>query len=118
MTRKFYILLLLSIICTFLGASAFAQKAGSGSDQIATFAAPIDGVPTEGNLWGMPVNLHGQSTYINQRYPGQTSKLLTTTTFSSKILIKDVYKTGYRQTKYAYGEQHQCVYIIAVKRHF
>jgi DNA polymerase III alpha subunit len=30
--------------------------------------------------------------YINRRYPGQTSKLLTTTTFSSKILIKDVLK--------------------------
>lgn len=31
--------------------------------------------------------------YLNSRYPGQTSKLLTTTTFSSKILIKDVLKT-------------------------
>lgn len=31
--------------------------------------------------------------YINQRYPGQTSKLLTTTTFTSKILIKDILKT-------------------------
>lgn len=30
--------------------------------------------------------------YLNDRYPGQTSKLLTTTTFSSKILIKDVLK--------------------------
>ena len=30
--------------------------------------------------------------YINTRYPGQTSKLLTTTTFTSKILIKDVLK--------------------------
>ena len=68
MTRKIYLTLLLSIICTFLSAYAFAQKAGSGSDQIATFAAPMDGVPTEGDLWGMPVNLHGQSTYINQRY--------------------------------------------------
>jgi len=58
----------LSIICTLLGASAFAQKAGSGSDQIASFAAPIDGVPTEGTLFDLPVNLHGQTTYINQRY--------------------------------------------------
>ena len=56
------------MICTLLSAFAFAQKAGSGSDQIATFAAPIEGVPTEGDLWGLPVNLHGQSTYINQRY--------------------------------------------------
>lgn len=31
-------------------------------------------------------------TYLEQRYPGQTSKLLTTTTFTSKILIKDVLK--------------------------
>lgn len=31
--------------------------------------------------------------YINNRYPGQTSKLLTTTTFTSKILIKDVLKS-------------------------
>ena len=68
MTRKFYILLLLSIICTFLGASAFAQKAGSGSDQIATFASPIKDLPTEGDLFGLPVNVHGQTTYINQRY--------------------------------------------------
>ena len=68
MTRKIYLTLLLSICCTLLSAHAFAQKAGSGSDQIATFAAPIDGVPTEGDLWGLPVNLHGQSTYINQRY--------------------------------------------------
>ena len=51
-----------------LGTSAFAQKAGSGSDQIASFASPIDGVPTEGTLFDLPVNLHGQTTYINQRY--------------------------------------------------
>ena len=68
MTRKIYLTLLLSIICTLLSAYAFAQRAGSGADQIATFTSPIDGVPTEGNLWGLPVNLHGQSTYINQRY--------------------------------------------------
>ncbi|MBU3550284.1 carbohydrate porin [Polynucleobacter sp. MWH-Berg-3C6] len=73
MTRKFYLLLLLSIICTFLGATAFAQKAGSGSDQIATFAAPIQDFPTEGELFGLPVNVHGQTTYINQRYNNFTS---------------------------------------------
>ena len=73
MTRKFYILLLLSIICTFLGASAFAQKAGSGSDQIATYASPIQDLPTEGDLFGLPVNVHGQTTYINQRYNNFTS---------------------------------------------
>ena len=73
MTRKLLLTFLLSIICTLLGTSAFAQKAGSGSDQIASFASPIDGVPTEGALWGMPVNLHGQTTYINQRYNNFTS---------------------------------------------
>lgn len=31
--------------------------------------------------------------YLNNRYLGQTSKLLTTTTFTSKILVKDVIKT-------------------------
>ncbi|OWF65519.1 porin [Polynucleobacter hirudinilacicola] len=73
MTRKFYLPLLLSIICTFLGATAFAQKAGSGSDQIATFASPIQDFPTEGELFGLPVNIHGQTTYINQRYNNFTS---------------------------------------------
>ncbi|MBU3580604.1 carbohydrate porin [Polynucleobacter sp. AP-Capit-er-40B-B4] len=73
MTRKIYLLLLLSMICTFFGATAFAQKAGSGSDQIASFASPIDGLPTEGTLFGLPVNVHGQTTYINQRYNNFTS---------------------------------------------
>ena len=73
MTRKIYLLLLLSIICTFFGATAFAQKAGSGSDQIASFASPIDNLPTEGTLFGLPVNIHGQTTYINQRYNNFTS---------------------------------------------
>ena len=73
MTRKFYILLLLSIICTFLGASAFAQRAGSGADQIASFASPIENLPTDGELFGLPVNVHGQTTYINQRYNNFTS---------------------------------------------
>ncbi len=73
MTRKFYLLLLLSILCTFLGASAFAQRAGSGPDQIATFASSIRDLPTEGELFDLPVNLHGQTTYINQRYNNFTS---------------------------------------------
>lgn len=73
MTRKIYLLLLLSMICTFFGATAFAQKAGSGSDQIASFAEPIDNLPTEGTLSGLPVNIHGQTTYINQRYNNFTS---------------------------------------------
>ncbi|WP_197713142.1 hypothetical protein [Polynucleobacter necessarius] len=73
MTRKIYLLLLLSIVCTFFGATAFAQKAGSGSDQIASFAEAINGLPTEGEILGLPVNIHGQTTYINQRYNNFTS---------------------------------------------
>jgi len=61
------------MICTFFGATAFAQKAGSGSDQIASFAEPIDNLPTEGTLFGLSVNIHGQTTYINQRYNNFTS---------------------------------------------
>jgi len=67
MTHKSY-LLLFSLLTTVWSTTALAQKAGSGSDQIATFAAPIDGVTTEGELFGLPVNIHGQTTYINQRY--------------------------------------------------
>ncbi len=73
MTRKIYLLLLLSIVCTFFGASAFAQRAGSGADQIASFANDLSWLPTEGELFGLPVNIHGQSTYINQRYNNFTS---------------------------------------------
>ena len=54
-------------------ASAFAQRAGSGADQIASFADSIEGLPTEGTLFGLPVNVHGQTTYINQRYNNFTS---------------------------------------------
>lgn len=73
MTRKIYISLLLSVISTLICGTAHAQKAGSGSDQIASFASPIQDLPTEGSLWGMPVNLHGQTTYINQRYNNFTA---------------------------------------------
>ena len=66
-------LLLLSLFAAVLSTTALAQKAGSGADQVETFAAPIAGLPTEGSLWGMPVNLHGQTTYINQRYNNFTS---------------------------------------------
>ena len=68
MTRKLYLTLLLSIFFTLLGTAAFAQKAGSGADQIASFADDIHWLPTEGELFGLPVNFHGQTTYINQRY--------------------------------------------------
>lgn len=72
MTHKSY-LLLLSLLAAFGSSTAHAQKAGSGSDQIATFAAPIADLPTEGELFGLPVNVHGQTTYINQRYNNFTS---------------------------------------------
>ena len=72
MTHKSY-LLLLSLLAASCITAAFAQKAGSGSDQIATFAAPIADLPTEGDLFGLPVNVHGQTTYINQRYNNFTS---------------------------------------------
>ncbi|MBU3589970.1 carbohydrate porin [Polynucleobacter sp. 80A-SIGWE] len=67
MTHKSY-LLLLSLLAAICSMSAHAQKAGSGSDQIASFASPIADFPTEGELFGLPVNIHGQTTYINQRY--------------------------------------------------
>ena len=69
MTRKLLLILLLS----FLTASALAQRAGSGADQIASFASPIEGLPTEGEIFGLPMNVHGQTTYINQRYNNFTS---------------------------------------------
>ena len=69
MTRKLLLILLLS----FLTASAFAQRAGSGADQIASFASPFEGLPTEGEIFGLPMNVHGQTTYINQRYNNFTS---------------------------------------------
>ena len=66
-------LFLLSLFAAFCSMTAHAQKAGSGADQVETFAEPIAWLPTEGSLWGMPVNLHGQTTYINQRYNNFTS---------------------------------------------
>ena len=64
MIRRLLLILLLSI----LHAIAYAQRAGSGADQIASFANDLDWLPTEGEFLGLPVNLHGQTTYINQRY--------------------------------------------------
>ncbi|MBU3602902.1 carbohydrate porin [Polynucleobacter sp. AP-Kaivos-20-H2] len=64
MTRKLLLILLLS----FVTASVYAQRAGSGADQVASFAEAIQGLPTEGEILGLPVNVHGQTTYINQRY--------------------------------------------------
>jgi hypothetical protein len=69
MTRKLLLIFLLS----FLTASVYAQRAGSGADQVESFAQPIEGLPTEGTIFDLPVNLHGQTTYINQRYNNFTS---------------------------------------------
>ena len=72
MTHKSY-LLLPCLLAAFCSTTTLAQKAGSGSDQIASFASPIQDLPTEGELFGLPVNIHGQTTYINQRYNNFTS---------------------------------------------
>ena len=64
MTRKLLLILLLSLMTAF----AHAQRAGSGADQIASFAGDLSWLPTEGEIFGLPVNVHGQTTYINQRY--------------------------------------------------
>jgi hypothetical protein len=72
MIHKSYVFLL-SLLAAFCSTTTLAQKAGSGSDQIATFASPIESFPTEGELFGLPVNIHGQTTYVNQRYKNFTS---------------------------------------------
>jgi len=77
MTRKLYLTLLSmlfgALISGVTSPSVFAQRAGSGVDQIASDDQPIQGLPTEGELFGLPVNVHGQTTYINQRYNNFTS---------------------------------------------
>jgi high affinity Mn2+ porin len=50
-----------------------AQKAGSDADSFQLAPQAISDIPTEGSIWGMPVNIHGQTTYINQRYNNFTS---------------------------------------------
>ncbi len=69
MTRKLLLILLLSLLSAFV----HAQRAGSGADQIASFADDLTWLPTEGEFLGLPVNVHGQTTYINQRYNNFTS---------------------------------------------
>jgi high affinity Mn2+ porin len=69
MTRKLLLILLLS----FVTAPLYAQRAGSGADQISSFAGDLSWLPTEGEFFGLPVNVHGQTTYINQRYNNFTS---------------------------------------------
>ncbi|WP_231968517.1 hypothetical protein [Polynucleobacter necessarius] len=54
MTRKLLLILLLSLFTAF----AHAQRAGSGADQIASFANDLDWLPTEGEFLGLPVNVH------------------------------------------------------------
>ncbi|WP_251371230.1 carbohydrate porin [Polynucleobacter sp. TSB-Sco08W16] len=64
---------LLFLALLMLSLPAMAQRAGSGADQIASFAGDIPWLPTEGEIFGLPVNVHGQTTYINQRYNNFTS---------------------------------------------
>lgn len=61
------------ILCLALSMQAHAQRAGSGADQIASLAGDIEWLPTEGTLFGLPFNVHGQTTYINQRYTNFTA---------------------------------------------
>ena len=58
----------LFLVLLMLSLPAMAQRAGSGADQIASFADDLSWLPTEGEVFGLPVNVHGQTTYINQRY--------------------------------------------------
>jgi high affinity Mn2+ porin len=64
MTRKLLLIFLLSLMT----ATAYAQRAGSGADQISSVEQSIEGLPTEGEVVGLPMNVHGQTTYVNQRY--------------------------------------------------
>ena len=80
MTRKLLLILLLG----FVTALAHAQRAGSGADQIASFANDLAWLPTEGELFGLPVNVHGQTTYINQRYNNFTSSYSGENSLSAK----------------------------------
>ena len=72
MTHTRYLSLLLSLLGALSSAvyapSALAQRAGSGADQVASVDQAIEGFPTEYDLGDLKANLHGQTTYINQRY--------------------------------------------------
>ena len=70
--KRFH-LYLIACLLSSLSFSALAQRAGSGADQISSIEEPISWLPTEGMLGGMPVNIHGQTTYINQRYNNFTA---------------------------------------------
>ncbi len=70
--KRFH-LYLIACLLSSLSFSALAQRAGSGADQISSIEEPISWLPTEGTLGGMPVNIHGQTTYINQRYNNFTA---------------------------------------------
>ena len=61
------------IACFIISLHAQAQRAGSGADQIASFAGDLEWLPTEGTFFGLPFNVHGQTTYINQRYNNFTA---------------------------------------------
>ena len=64
---------LLFTVLLMLSSSVMAQRAGSGADQISSMSGDLAWLPTEGELFGLPVNVHGQTTYINQRYNNFTS---------------------------------------------
>ena len=72
MTQKFYLTLLSmlfgALVSVITSTSVFAQRAGSEADQIASVEEPVAGFPTEFNVGDLTANIHGQTTYINQRY--------------------------------------------------
>lgn len=70
MTIRFFLTVVFYLI---LSMPAHAQRAGSGADQIASFSGDLEWLPTEGTILGMPFNVHGQTTYINQRYNNFTA---------------------------------------------
>jgi len=70
--KRFHVYLLACLL-SLLSFSALAQKAGTGADQISSIEQPISWFPTEYSIGSMPVNVHGQTTYINQRYNNFTA---------------------------------------------
>ena len=48
-------------------------------------------MPTEGMLGGMPVNIHGQTTYINQRYNNFTASYSGLNSMSAKKSMSDTW---------------------------
>lgn len=66
--------LLITALLLFTCLPIFAQRVEGYRPEPATYEAPNETagqklIPTEYEIFGFPVNVHGQTTYINQRYP-------------------------------------------------